>query len=271
MRSTSGAARRQVAWLVAFVVASGSAEAAVSLAAHRAVYDLSFAGSPDGETVGASGQMTFEVRDACDAWATQQMLSVSSIERDGTETATHSDYATFEMKDGSALTFTMVQKDNGALTDDLRGKATIAPGEKGQVRFLSPANTSLTLPAGTLFPMEHTRAILDAAEAGKHAIAPLLFDGTGTDGAEYSYATIVNWGPTVGPPPSPILAGLDSGRIHIAFFPLGSTGMTPEYEIGTRYFANGVGDRLLMDFGAFRLAGQLRSLTALPAAKNCPR
>ena len=36
MRSTSGAARRQVAWLVAFVVASGSAEAAVSLAAHRA-------------------------------------------------------------------------------------------------------------------------------------------------------------------------------------------------------------------------------------------
>ena len=47
--------------------------------------------------------------------------------------------------------------------------------------------------------------------------------------------------------------------------------MTPEYEVGTRYFANGVGDRLTMDFGGFRLAGQLRSLTMLPQAKNCRR
>ena len=250
---------------------AASAQAAISLKPHRAVYDLTFAGSPDGQTVSAGGEMTFEVRDACTAWATQQMLQVSSTDRDGTETATRSDDATYETKDGSALTFTMTQKDNGTLTDDLRGHATIAPGRSGHVRFLSPAGASLTLPPGTLFPMAHTRTILEAAAAGRHALSPLLFDGTGTDGAEYSYVTIVDWGPTVGPPPNPALAGLPSGRIDIAFYPLASTDMMPEYEIGTRYFANGVGDRLLMDFGGFRLAGQLKSLTMLPQAKNCRR
>ena len=257
-----------VALLLSTSFAAG-ARAAISLSPHRAVYDLTFAGSPDGQTVSAGGEMTFEVRDACTAWATQQMLQISSTDRDGTETATRSDYATFETKDGSALTFTMTQKDNGNLTDNLRGHATIAPGQSGHVRFLSPPGASLTLPPGTLFPMEHTRTILQAAEDGRHALSPLLFDGTGTDGAEYSYVTIVNWGETVGPPPNAALAGLQSGRIHIAFYPAASTDMTPEYEIGTRYFSNGVGDRLMMDFGGFRLAGQLKSLTMLPQAKNC--
>ena len=241
----------------------------MSLARHRAVYDLSFAGSPDGDTVSAGGEMTFEVRDACTAWATQQMLSISSVDRDGTQTATRSDYATFELKDGSALNFTMRQKDDGTNDTVYRGRATIGADGVGHVAFLSPSGVTLTLPRGTLFPMRHTAVILDAAAAGKRSLAPLLFDGTGDDGAEYTYVTILDWGATVGSAPNASLDGVASGRVHISFFPLGGHDMTPEYEIGSRYFANGVGDRLLMDFGTFRLSGRLRSLTMLPAAHGC--
>jgi hypothetical protein len=118
--------------------------------------------------------------------------------------------------------------------------------------------------------MSHTRAILQAAADGKRSLSPILFDGTGTDGAEYTYATILDWGPGAAPPIA-ALAHMDQGRVHIAFFPLKGSAMTPEYEIGSRYFANGVSDRLDMDFGDYRLRGELRSLVLLPSAKGCRR
>lgn len=251
--------------------ALAAARPAISLAPHRAVYDLSFAGSADGRTVSASGRMTFEVLDACSAWATQQMLQISSVDRDGTETATRSDYATWEQKDGRAFNFTVLERDNGEAADTVRGHAAIAPGTPGHVVFSEPHGTTLTLPVGTLFPMAHTAAILNAAAAGTGALSPLLFDGTGTDGAEYTHVTVLGWGPTSGTVPAPSLAALPSGRIHIAFYPLASTAPLPEYEIGARYFGNGVSDRLEMDFGSFRLDGALRSLTLLPMARDCRR
>jgi hypothetical protein len=65
------------------------------------------------------------------------------------------------------------------------------------------------------------------------------------------------------------MADVSSGRIHIAFYPLSGHGIAPEYEIGSRYFANGVSDRLDMDFGDYRLAGTLQSLKLLPQASGC--
>ena len=261
---------RRALLVLALALGAGTAEAAVpiTLAPHRAVYDLSLAHAGSGGTVAASGEMTFEVHDACSAWATEQTLTINSIDREGHESSTRSDYATFESKDGHTFNFTMRQIDGGRTASDLRGRASILPGQPGEVQFTEPAGTELTLPTGTLFPMTHTRTILQAAAAGAHALAPILFDGTGTDGAEYTYATILGWAPAQDPP-IVSLSGMQEGRIHIAFYPLNDRGMTPEYELGSRFFANGVSDRLDMDFGDFRLKGHLRSLVLLPVAAPC--
>ncbi len=263
----------RAAWALAFSLASGTAAAApaIVLAPHKAVYDLSLEQAGNGQTVAASGHMVFEVHDACNAWATEQTLTINSVDRDGHQSSTRSDYATFETKNGRSLTFTMRQRDGGHDQAGIRGHATIpASGGAGVVQFVEPAGTVLTLPAGTLFPMSHTKAILQAAADGRRYLAPTLFDGTGTDGAEYTAATILNWGPTTSAP-ADALEHAASGRIHIAFYPLHDLGMTPEYEIGSRYFANGVSDRLDMDFGDYRLRGQLRSLVMLPGARGCGR
>ncbi len=249
---------------------AGAAQAAapIVLAPHRAVYDLSLSQAGSGDTVSASGEMTFEVHDACSAWATEQTLSIASIDREGHQSSTRSDYATFESKDGRSFNFTMRQVDEGRTASDLRGHASIAPGKQGQVQFSEPAGAVLTLPVGTLFPMTHTKTILEAAEAGKRELSPVLFDGTGADGAEYTYASILGWAPSTEPPIT-ALRGMGSGRIHIAFYPLADRGMAPEYELGSRFFADGVSDRLDMDFGDYRLRGILRSLVLLPTAKGC--
>lgn len=251
------------------LIGGGAHAAAIVLVAHRAVYDLSLAASGDGGTVAASGNMSFAVHDTCRAWATEQTLTINSVDRDGHQTATRSDYATFESKDGRLFDFTMHQMSNGKDAANIRGEATEGgAGAPGVVRFSQPAGLVLTLPPGTLFPMTHTRAVLQAASSGKRSLAPVLFDGTGTDGPEYTYATVVRWGATSGAPIT-AMADVSSGRIHIAFYPLSGHGIAPEYEIGSRYFANGVSDRLDMDFGDYRLAGTLQSLKLLPQASGC--
>ena len=250
------------------LLASGPAGAASSLAPHHAVYDLALSGSPDGATVAATGRMTFELREDCDAWATEQTLTLDATDRTGHQTATRSDYATYETKDGRTLTFSMTQHDGSHAADTVRGVATRGPASV-IARFSSPAGLVRTLPADTLFPMAHNAAIIAAAGAGQHAIAPVLFDGTSADGAQATYASILSWAPTGVSAPAPALAALDSGRVHIAFFPEGSHAMAPDYELGMRFFANGVSDRLDMDFGDFSMHGDLAGLHLLPVAQNC--
>ncbi len=249
---------------------AASAAPTIVLAPHRATYDLSLEQSGTGTTVSANGHMVFEVHDACNAWATEQTLTINSVDRDGHQSATRSDYATFEAKNGRSFNFTMRQTDAGHDAADIRGHASLPAEGVGTVQFTNPPGTVLTLPQGTLFPMSHTKAILQAAAEGKNSLSPTLFDGTGTDGAEYTFASILNWGPSKDAP----IGALDevpSGRIHIAFYPLHSTAMEPEYELGSRYFANGVSDRLDMDFGDYRLHGKLTSLVLLPPSHGCAK
>ncbi|MBB2201294.1 cell envelope integrity EipB family protein [Gluconacetobacter tumulisoli] len=240
----------------------------VVLAGHHAIYDLTLESVGGGDTVAASGTMSFAVTDACTAWSTQQKLRLQTVSRSGGTTDLVSDYATLEAKDGHHLVFRTVQTSNGAPVTQVGGEATMA-ASGGEIRYSQPAGRVMPLPAGTLFPMAHTAAIVRAAEAGETSIAPLLFDGTGADGPQYTYVMMMGW--TAPPSDSPFaaLSRLSSGRVHVAFYTPSSHDMRPDYAIGMRYFANGVSDRLDMDFGDFRMRGTLRSFTPAPETHRC--
>ncbi|WP_323991309.1 cell envelope integrity EipB family protein [Nguyenibacter sp. L1] len=232
----------------------------IRLAPHRAAYDLTLATIKGGDTVSASGTMTYAVTDACTAWSTQQELRLQTVSRSGGVTSLVSDYATLESKDGRHLVFRTVQTSDGRPVTRVMGEATTGPSG-GEIHYTQPVPHSVKLPAGTLFPMAHTAAIIRAAGSGAPSISPMLFDGTGDDGAQYTYVMLLGWG---GPPSSsgfPALAHLPSGRVHVAFYTPSSHDMRPDYAIGMRYFANGVSDQLDMDFGDFTMRGTLRSFS----------
>ena len=44
----------------------------------------------------------------------------------------------------------------------------------------------------------------------------------------------------------------------------GGGASAPDYEVGLRYWENGVADELNMDFGEFTVNGQMRELALLP-------
>lgn len=246
--------------------ATVGAATTAGLAAHRALYTLTL-GASKGDIAGATGTMAYEVLDACDGWATRQRLDMTVTNRDGQDIKMVSDYTTWEAKDGLRLRFQTRQTTDTAVTSEVAGEATLpAAGEAGVVHYKVPSDSIRDLPAGTLFPMAHTAAIIAGAEAGKKFLAIPLFDGTSPDGAQNSSIVITSWG---GPQANrwPDLASLPSGRVHVAFFDRKEASQQPDYEVGMRYWQNGVADDLAMDFGDFTMNGKLTEF--MPHAPGC--
>lgn len=237
------------------------------MAPHRAAYRLDLAEARNSGIAGVRGAMVFDVADACEGWATRQRMTMTVLDRDGQEIETVSDYATYEAKDNSQLRFSLVQSTQGAVSQRVSGEAELNPDGSGRVRFSEPAGKVEDLPPGTLLPMRHTVVAVEAARLGQRLVSAPLFDGTSDDGAQDTTTIVSNWGAAQEKPRFPLLAEQASGRMRIAFFERGAaTGgaSQPEYEVGLRYFENGIADELVMDFGEFSVRGELLELAPLP-------
>ena len=243
----------------------------VPMAAHRALYvltkDNSVRSRGGREIASAHGTMGYEVDDVCDGWATRQRLNMTITNADGQDTDMDSDYATWESKDGLSFRFHMVQKSDSAVTNQTDGSAHLTrAGGVGEVDYRLPKEAKTPLPAGTLFPMMHTVALINAARDGKKFLALPLFDGTDDNGFEYSSIVVMDWKTPFRTEHS-WLDTLASTRVRIAFFDHTSEDATPTYEVAMRYWENGVADNMVMDFEDFVMSAKLTELTPLP--KRC--
>lgn len=258
------------------MLVAASARAAPSglpFVGQKALYQLQLTSPTPGGVVAGSGKMGYEVIDACNGWAVRQRLEMTVINADGQVTRTRSDYATWEAKNGLSFRFHTVDMTNGSVADRLDGEARLSrPGGAGEVTYTAPDKKTMKLPPGTMFPMAQTEAIILAARAGKKFISMPLFDGTGADGASFSSVAIEGWDRPAAAQDGgwasrfPALAALPSTRVRVAFFgQKEDTVELPDFEIGMRYFLNGVADELAMDFGDFTMQGRLVHLTLTPS------
>jgi EipB-like len=240
-----------------------------AMAAHRAAYRLTLDRSRDNAIARAEGVMVYEVVDACDGWATRQRFTLVLTDRDGQVVESASDYSTYETKDGRHIRFSLTQTTQGAVSQRVSGEADVT-AEGGRVRYADPEAKEEALPPGTLLPMLHTIRALEAARGGQRLLVAPLFDGTTADGAQDTTTVISAWqGPQSGQRFAP-LAAMGSARMRVAFFDRvdtsGGGASAPEYEVGLRYFENGVADELKMDFGEFVVDGRMEELALLPGA-----
>lgn len=236
---------------------------ATDLAAHRAFYRLTLASTGNSGVTSASGAMEYEVIDGCNGWATQQRLDMTVLDREGGDTHTVSDYATWEAKDGRTFRFRITQVTNGA-RDVRSGYAELPPGKPGFAVYTEPHEQRVTLPLGTVFPMTQTADILAAAHAGKTFVALPVFDGTTGASAENTFAVITSHGEMVKSDFKP-LAALPSATVHMGYFAKDTTQMLPDTLIAMRYWDNGVADALTLDFGNFTMTGTLAKFELLPS------
>lgn len=249
---------------------------AEAMAAHRAAYTLSLDRVRENSDIAsARGVMLYEVLDACDGWATRQRFTLVLTDRDGESIDTGSDYSTYETKDGRRIRFSLTQTTQGAVTSRISGEAEItpeggvpgAPGA-GVVRYANPVPLEEALPPGTMLPTMHTIRALAAARRGERLLVAPLFDGTNADGAQDSTTVISAMQPPQADHRFTALATLGRVRMRVAFFDRtdtsGGGASAPDYEVGLRYYENGVADELKMDFGDFVIDGRMEELSLMP-------
>lgn len=252
--------------LVAFATA-GQAFPPVELQPYRAVYDLELEEARQGSgVVDLRGLLVLEWADACDGYKLKQRMGFRLARAGAAEAVSDILVETLESKDGTVLHYNIRTRVDGSVTEEFKGRARLeAPGKAGIATFTKPEGMSVELPPGTVFPTEHTRHLVERALAGDRRVVRTVFEGSNGDTLYQAVAFVGK----ANPPGDDgqrhdLLKGLLSWRVQIAYFPLGAEGDVPDYEIGLRLFANGIGDEVRLDYGDFIVGGELIRLEALP-------
>ncbi len=234
---------------------------------HKAVYGLSLGDlRTTGSVVDAAGRFEFEWSDVCDGWAVNQRFRIALLYTDGMSVNFGWSLSSWESKDGRRYRFFIRRFDGAGGGETVRGEAEIGADGAGEAVFSQPEHRVVALPAGTLFPTAHTSYVLEHAEAGGAPVWTLVFDGSGDEGLFGVSAALSRRLSPEAPSrlPSPLLQGVESWQMNMAFYGVDSSDLEPEQEQGLRLYANGVVDEMRLDYGEFLLDADLIEITPLP-------
>jgi hypothetical protein len=241
---------------------------AVEIAPHRALYSMTLGSTKSNSgVVGASGTMTYEWGETCDGWTVEQRYKLRMLYAESSEVEITSNYVTWESKDGLRYRFNERKMKNGELDEEVRGEAKLeGKGQPGTAAFSRPKQDTVDLPAGVVFPTEHTLLLIEKAQAGEQFLSKNVFDGATEDRA-VEVSGVIGPEQPAGAGPNDVKSPLlerPSWRIRLAFFPLDSKAEKPEYELGMRLHDNGVSREMLLDYGDFAVKAKLDEIEALP-------
>lgn len=235
---------------------AGSA-GATELASHRAVYRLSLAEGSPGTVTSVRGGLVMEWKRSCDGWTSNQRLAFQAGQDEGPDFSYDVRFSSWESSENDQLRFSVRSFDDGKPFEEFRGLAMLPKTGDGQATFTLPAGKSVQLPAGTLFPTQHIKALIAAAERGEHFVSVPVFDGSGLDALSNVSAVIGKEFPADGQKP-------ESWTMNLAYHDLADRSEEPEFQLAFKLRADGVTDDITLDYGQFILHGTLDQLDPLP-------
>ncbi|UIJ73774.1 EipB family protein [Aurantimonas sp. HBX-1] len=277
---------------IAFLLlgAGAAPAAAADLALHRASYDLSLS-DDSSDMVGAEGRIAVAISGDCDAYDLDYRF-VARFQQEQELIVTDQQTESRESRDGSWFEFKTRTFVDSSPQDTVSGTAA-TDGGRTVVTFTEPGVRSVDIPRA-LFPMQHTRSLIEKAEAGERIVETALYDGDDDPQKELTSTAIIGpagsdntlrpdaprpEAPSAGgqdagaekaADPSDQLAGLRSWRISESFYNSDSDGDgMPVFETAYTLYENGVSDDLVLRFDGYALTGGLASLDLL-GNPDCP-
>lgn len=267
-----------LALLAPLVLLTVSAEAAMpSISPHRAIYDLELDTTRKStSSADIKGRLVFEATGtACEGFTVNTRFVTQVI---GARGSLVNDLrsATWEAGDGSSYRFITKNYLNKKLKDETDGSAS-RDGDEINVELKVPEEGEFALSSTTLFPSQHVRKILAAAEAGENIVTADVYDGADTGRKTFSTTTVIGSrrspgaasetdGDKVG---DEILGSMASWPVTIGYFdPESEQPDIPTYEFSYDLFENGVSRSIVLDYGDFVLVGDLSALELL-ATEPC--
>ena len=246
---------------------------ALEFSPHRAIYDVTLDQAPSGTVSAVSGTLSIDWQLGCSGWTFEYRSVIDVTQAESGRVRLSTVATTWESGAGSEYRFNVRHSTNGHELEKIEGYAVLkAPGSDGTVRFTAPRERTMTLPPGTLFPMAHSMAVLDAAVSRK---APVFLPLTVFDGMDVHGLYLVN--AVIGKPPRPD-ATLSDGPpevsqlqrdqrawpVSLAYFKTVGGQAAPSHEMRLSIYENGVSDQLVIDFGDFKIRAHIEKLEIQP-------
>lgn len=253
----------------------------VAFSPHRAVYDITLTRTAPGSGVaGLSGRMVFELNgSSCDGYTQNMRFVTRMANQEGGEAINDLRISSFEDAASKRLRFSSTQHQNDDLIEASEGDATRGKdGSGAKVDLSKPSKKQVALPDDIYFPIQHGAALISSARDGRQLFTSNVYDGSEKGDKYYATTAIIGKKIDQGAVKSSAafsgsdrLAQYDSWPIAISYFDPAKDKQdaTPAYELGFRYYANGVTSNLRIDYGEFAIAGELKELTFLDAPA-CP-
>jgi hypothetical protein len=245
------------------------------IVAHRAVYDLSLASARStGAPTSARGRIAVDLTGSdCEGYVenVRQITELGSSE--GPPRVSTLSTTTFESGDGKQFRFAVRSNTNGAPPENLDGVAEKAPSVSLRVNLHKPKRLQVDLSGEALFPAEHKRRILAAAQNEEHLLGARVYDAS-EDGARILETTAVIGRPMTSAvkeeaAKAAALANLRRWPVTISYFHAGAADQQPAYTLSFELYENGVPRNLKFDYGDFALSGELKELAIAPTTKAC--
>ncbi len=259
--------------------AAAAGQGGISLAPHRAVYEMSLATTRGGSGVTAvKGRMVYELTgSACEGYTQNMRFVTQMVNQNGTAMITDLRSSSWEEGNGRRFRFNSSQFRDEKPTETTAGDAARAnTADDVKVELTKPAKKGLSLSARVYFPVQHSIALLQAAKEGKTTFRADLYDGSEKGDKVYDTVSIIG---RLRPPgtnqklprvkDADALDQLQAWPVAIGYFEPGSDKIDalPVYELSFLFFENGVSRKLFIDYGEFAIQGELKEITFHPPSK----
>ena len=257
------------AWLLLHpgaVLAESLEQFARRQAPHKAIYALSIDRiKAAADLAHADGAIYYELHETCTDWRMHQRFRLRVTRNDREAAETETDSVLVEARDGRSLSFTVVTKVDGTVTERQSGVATLSRvGGTGVVELREPGPARIELPAGTVFPTWHYLSVVRAAERGRRTIWSTIFDGSDEGGRHSGINVVVlKRRPAPGKAEARRLLQQPGWLMRVAYFAPEPRDGRPTYSFRVNMTDNGIARDMLLDYGSFTLNGTLKALEPL--------
>jgi hypothetical protein len=235
---------------------------------HRALYHMQILKS-GGDVSDVDGEMAFEWQDSCDGWSVMQRSQMDFLYSSGDSARVGWSLTSWESKDGKRYRFVSRELTNGQVISEYRGDADLSKSG-GEARYNKPQAHETKLPAGSFFPTQHSLVLIEQAMKGVPMLWAEVFDGSDQDGLFDVSAAITPLSDAARKEADqrPQLKGVPGWHVSLAFYAPTGQAAEPEHEQSLQLYANGIVDRLVLDYGEFSILGTLSKIETLPKP-NC--
>ncbi len=249
-----------------FAIAEASAP--VPMASHHATYKLTLLKAKGTNApASAAGLIDYSFAGSdCDGYTTVFRQMTEMQPADGDSKLNDMRSTTFEDGAGTQFTFKTKTTTDEDTVADLDGRAQKAADGSVSVDLKHPVGKA-TFGQDVLFPTEHLRHVIAAAEKGEKLLSAKVYDGSETGRKIYQTLSVIG-------APVDTAAGDAAGQndvtkamrrwpVVISYFQDGNEDQ-PDYVLSFDLYENGVSRALKLDYGDFVLAGSLENLSITP-------